>query len=75
MTFVYVFALPWLLFALAHTVYRLTRSLLQAVDNWLRQRKQRKTSYQKSRCYLKKQIWKKSSKKAGNQGYLKEGLS
>jgi len=35
----------------------------------------RKTSYQKSRGYLKKQIWKKSSKKAGDQGRLKEGLS
>jgi len=33
------------------------------------------TSYQKSRGYLKKQIWKKSSKKAGDQGRLKEGLS
>lgn len=34
-----------------------------------------KTSYQKSRGYLKKQIWKKSSKKAGDQGRLKEELS
>jgi len=41
-TFVCVFALPWVLFALAYTVYRLTWSLLQAVDNWLHQRKQRK---------------------------------
>jgi len=35
----------------------------------------RKTSYQKSRGQLKNQIWKKGSKKAGDQGRLKEGLS
>ncbi len=39
MTCVYVFALPWLLFALAYAVYRVTWSLLQAVDKWLHQKR------------------------------------
>ncbi len=39
MTFVYVFVLPWVLFALAYAAYRVTWALLQAVDNWLRQKK------------------------------------
>ncbi len=39
MTFAFVFALPWLLFALAYAAYRAIRSLLQAVGGWLRQKK------------------------------------
>jgi len=39
MTFVYVFALPWVLFALAYAAYRAAWALLQAVDSWLRQKK------------------------------------
>jgi len=39
MTFVYVFALPWVLFALAYAAYRAARSLLLAVGGWLRQKK------------------------------------
>jgi len=39
MIFVYVFALPWLLFALAYAVYRAARSLLLAAGGWLREKK------------------------------------
>jgi len=39
MTFVYVFALPWVLFALAYAVYRAAWALLQAIDSWLYQKK------------------------------------
>ncbi len=39
MMFLYVFALPWLLFALAYAAYRATRFLLQAAGGWLRQKK------------------------------------
>jgi len=39
MAFVYVFALPWFLFALAYAACRAARSLLLAVGDWLHQKK------------------------------------
>jgi len=39
MNFVFVFALPWVLFGLAYAAYRAARSLLLAADNWLRKKR------------------------------------
>ncbi len=39
MMFIYVFALPWVLFAAAYAAYYAARSLLLAVGGWFRQKK------------------------------------